>query len=1183
MAEQSFWEKIKPLGKYVADTAKNVAVGLGSEYKKAFTEKNPDSLKKETSIQFAKEMGNTLLDIPRYALRGITSVGMDLFNQKEFTPDKDSWAEKALYGEEKLKSFSTRMNEYEQSIKANSGFDQDDKFPAMMAAGLAIGSLWADASLSLGGGAKKAILRNAVKNIEKKTGQKVSEDIITRIANKVDIVTKDKNIKDKNLEIEKYLESVVEVEAIKKRKIDLESRVQRNSQTFMPDEQIELSNLNKKIKDFNGENNIVDDVAAKTDNFTSQNGLTPKYKNLSEKDVVKEIAPLNAKNTIQAKDIQGNKIIIEKGEALASYELKDGKYLLQDGETYVVNKNQYQNIKGQSIVGEGKEFAPELKTTKETVLGNSKSHDAKLELLENKYNEAEEVKNFIREKLGSNPYQSGQPIRWMYKDANGVAKDVPSEFIQKLNDAESSMWKYNNYIETVGDDYFSTLETKYSQYTLPNGKDYKEILIQAPDKATEIENSLYKKYGVSDRSELMKKISPEDRGKLTTAITDKRVGNEKGFQSTHWDEPNVISHIRTNTRTYNSEKVQFLEELQSDWAREGRRVGFLPEKPLTREEYFKPGNIVESYGGQDKVIAYYPGDPKAPYPKNNWSVDVIAVKPDGSPIRGEMVRNHSTGPHIPTKGVPNNSNLKNWQELSIKRALKEAVDNDAKYFSWINGEQTSARYNLSTHVDNVMWKKLTETSPRHIEIKAKRGKDIVIEADKNGIITFTSDRSWKGKKLDEVLGKGLADKIMEKETGTLAGDGLKFGGEWATNLYDKQVKNIVENLTGQKVEMVDFGLSKNADKNWLFEGGGLSGARVMDNLNKIKVGDEISDYGRKQYKIIKKLDKTKYELEEVGAIDGGRSIVDFSQKTTQQQAIKITPEVKAIINGEAPPMKLPSKRKPFEAVSKEISKNMEMTPPEIFSYFMLPLAATEQKFNNKANSSEEKPTPSKYMDLTGYINPPTNIKTEKSQIDGNGIINMYGKLKNSKYPTDSGTTEPVNVIRVVDGKKQTINANNLDDILNAYKVKNNYGGSIKTIGNLDLETIPYASRKKHAQEIQEIYNTKSPRVGKAVKDFDYNDMKLEFEKLKSPLQYISGQISQALDHYGIAPGEFVAVVRKDSQAGTDGASIETKNPGNVGNTDDGSLTHFATWIEGSVAAIRNLAERKVKSSNISKK
>src|SRR3990167_1714672 len=46
------------------------------------------------------------------------------------------------------------------------------------------------------------------------------------------------------------------------------------------------------------------------------------------------------------------------------------------------------------------------------------------------------------------------------------------------------------------------------------------------------------------------------------------------FKSAHWEETNVISHLRMNERTYKGKKVAFMEELQSDWAREGRSKGF---------------------------------------------------------------------------------------------------------------------------------------------------------------------------------------------------------------------------------------------------------------------------------------------------------------------------------------------------------------------------------------------------------------------------------------------------------------------------------------------------------------------------------------------------------------------------------------------------------------------------------
>jgi hypothetical protein len=42
----------------------------------------------------------------------------------------------------------------------------------------------------------------------------------------------------------------------------------------------------------------------------------------------------------------------------------------------------------------------------------------------------------------------------------------------------------------------------------------------------------------------------------------------------HWDEPNVLAHVRMNDRTGpNGEKILFLEEIQSDWMSDIRKKG----------------------------------------------------------------------------------------------------------------------------------------------------------------------------------------------------------------------------------------------------------------------------------------------------------------------------------------------------------------------------------------------------------------------------------------------------------------------------------------------------------------------------------------------------------------------------------------------------------------------------------
>ena len=216
-------------------------------------------------------------------------------------------------------------------------------------------------------------------------------------------------------------------------------------------------------------------------------------------------------------------------------------------------------------------------------------------------------------------------------------------------------------------------------------------------------------------------------------------------------------------------------------------------------------------------------------------------------------------------GVPHHPLVEGgkWVEPSVKRGLQEAVANDSEYFAWINGEQTSARYNLATQVDNVRWKKIpedmgisSEKMPKQVVITPKSVDNIVIGIDDNGKI-MGGKQDWRGKKLDEVLGKGLADQIMSKESGTLSGEGLKFGGEWADNLYGKapktsepltgQIKNIVEDVTGGKVEVLDMGLPiEGGAKNvWGIVGKDgsisyVSGGKDVLTPNKLKVGLEIA-------------------------------------------------------------------------------------------------------------------------------------------------------------------------------------------------------------------------------------------------------------------------------------------------------------------------------------------------------
>ena len=52
--------------------------------------------------------------------------------------------------------------------------------------------------------------------------------------------------------------------------------------------------------------------------------------------------------------------------------------------------------------------------------------------------------------------------------------------------------------------------------------------------------------------------------------------SDNDFTTGHWETPNVLAHVRFNERTGpNGERVLFIEEIQSDWAQEGKKKGFV--------------------------------------------------------------------------------------------------------------------------------------------------------------------------------------------------------------------------------------------------------------------------------------------------------------------------------------------------------------------------------------------------------------------------------------------------------------------------------------------------------------------------------------------------------------------------------------------------------------------------------
>jgi len=116
--------------------------------------------------------------------------------------------------------------------------------------------------------------------------------------------------------------------------------------------------------------------------------------------------------------------------------------------------------------------------------------------------------------------------------------------------------------------------TKYDKYTLPGGENYKEVLITLPGKDMKLQDKVLEleKIYESDGSNY-------NRSELDLAKSELEKSNEVSYRSSHYSEPNILAHLRMNTRVdAEGKKVLHVEEVQSDWGQSGKKQGFAGEE-----------------------------------------------------------------------------------------------------------------------------------------------------------------------------------------------------------------------------------------------------------------------------------------------------------------------------------------------------------------------------------------------------------------------------------------------------------------------------------------------------------------------------------------------------------------------------------------------------------------------------
>ena len=136
--------------------------------------------------------------------------------------------------------------------------------------------------------------------------------------------------------------------------------------------------------------------------------------------------------------------------------------------------------------------------------------------------------------------------------------------------------------------------------------------------------------------------------------------------------------------------------------------------------------------------------------------------------------------------IPDAPFEKNWHELAMKRMLRYAAENGYDKIAWTTGEQQARRYNIGNVIDQVERSQtFGDTGETRFDLQPKNNSGGISLFVKDGVVTSSSMNSFEGKRLEDIVGKDLAAKMLEmSDHSSLNIKDMRIGGEGMKGFYD---------------------------------------------------------------------------------------------------------------------------------------------------------------------------------------------------------------------------------------------------------------------------------------------------------------------------------------------------------------------------------------------------------------
>lgn len=297
---------------------------------------------------------------------------------------------------------------------------------------------------------------------------------------------------------------------------------------------------------------------------------------------------------------------------------------------------------------------------------------------------------------------------------------------------------------------------KFSKYTLPGGENYREILITLPAKMLSEEEARIVLNAKPDA-----KLSEAD-----IAFASRKNADE--FRSQHFEQPNILAHMRVNDRVdADGKKVLFIEEVQSDWHQAGRKTGYKDESLINKNIEEQRKSVEEKTKALEDAKPYTDKGMDAP----QEIIERFTMADDRlNALRKEEIKLKGAIPDAPFKTT--------WHELAMKRAIQLAAEGGYDRVAFTTGKTQAERYDLSKQIDSIEYFPESQSF-----VALKGGKPVISEK-------ATPER------LADYIGKDAASKLLEQPKvkarrigqtvmQELSGQDLQVGGEGMKGFYDQ--------------------------------------------------------------------------------------------------------------------------------------------------------------------------------------------------------------------------------------------------------------------------------------------------------------------------------------------------------------------------------------------------------------